>query len=112
MSSPTPEHCCVGASALEYCRQFLRLASWNSWISIARTNENGRIAEVPNYVGCEGHHHAEKHRCREVMGVKQNETGCDVRTLGIPNGDQLGVVLKWFLSTRKGQTTFMQGTSL
>jgi hypothetical protein len=46
------------------------------------------------------------------MGVKQNETGCDVRTLGIPNGDQLGVVLKWFLSTRKGQTTFMQGTSL
>jgi hypothetical protein len=83
-----PKEHYVGAAAFEYSREFYRLASGDNGISITGANENGKIAKIPNYVGSEGHHRSEEHGSREIMWVEQNQTGCDVRPVGITNGNQ------------------------
>jgi hypothetical protein len=82
-----PKEHYVGAAAFEYSREFYRLASGDNGISITGANENGKIAKIPNYVGREGHHRSEEHGSREIMWVEQNQTGCDVRPVGITNGN-------------------------
>src|SRR5271169_4746753 len=89
VSSTMREERYVGVAACEYFGEFFGLASGDNRILITRGNKNGKVREIPNYVGRKRHHRAEKHGSREVVGVKQDQTGCDVCSIGIANGDQL-----------------------
>ncbi len=78
-------------------RELYRLASGDNGISIAGANENGKIAKIPNYVGGKGHHRSEEHGSREIMGMEQNQTGRDVRPVGVTDRDHF-LVLKSYRS--------------